>query len=97
MDDDAVVEDWKQNAENRDEENYQFLRSMKFQDYGLDPDDLAGQLHEEAFQIADCARGANCCKTMDINFDDEVPVYVSRILGHSKPSITLDIYVFATG
>jgi hypothetical protein len=38
MDDDADIEDWKQNAENRDEENYQFLRSMKFQDYGFDPD-----------------------------------------------------------
>ena len=45
MDHDAVVEDWKQNAKKRDEENYQFLRGKKFQDYGFDPDDLAGQLY----------------------------------------------------
>ena len=42
MDRDAVVEDCKQDAENRDEENDQFLRGMKFQDYVFDPDDLAG-------------------------------------------------------
>jgi hypothetical protein len=79
MDHDAVVEDWKQNAENRAEENQQFLRSTKFQDYDFDPDDLAGQLHEEAFQIVDCARCANCCKKMDVNFDDED---IERIAGH---------------
>ncbi len=56
MDHDAAVEDWQQNAERHDDENYKFLRSMKFRDYGFDPDDLAGQLHEEAFQIVDCAR-----------------------------------------
>ena len=65
MRDDAVVEDWKQNAENRDEEDDQLLRSMKFQDYGLDPDDLVGQ---EAFQIADCAlrqdAGRGLCDSM---------------------------------
>lgn len=68
MDNDAVVEDWKQAAENRDEENYPFFRSMKFQDYGLDPDDLAGQKYEEAFQIADCAlrqdAGRGLCDSM---------------------------------
>ncbi len=79
MDHDAVVEDWKQNAKNRDEENYKFLRSMKFRDYGFDPDDLAGQLHDEAFRIVDCTRCANCCKTMNVRFDDED---IERIAGH---------------
>ena len=52
---------------------------MKFQDYGFNPDDLAGQLHEQAFQIVDCACCANCCKKMDINFDDED---IERIADH---------------
>ena len=79
MDHDAVVEDWQQNAESHDDENYEFLRSMKFRDYGFDPDELASDLHEQAFQIVDCTRCANCCKTLDIKFDDED---VERIAGH---------------
>ena len=33
MDHYAVVEDWQQLAERHDEENYEFLRSMKFRDF----------------------------------------------------------------
>lgn len=79
MDHDSVVEDWQQNAERNDEENYGFLRSMKFRDYGFDPDELAKELHEQAFQIVDCTCCANCCKTMDIKFDDED---IERVAGH---------------
>jgi hypothetical protein len=79
MDHESVVEDWRQNAERNDEENYEFLRSMKGRDYGFDPDELAGELHEQAFQIVDCTRCANCCKTMDIKFDGED---IDRIAGH---------------
>ena len=53
MDHDAVVKDWKQNAERNDDENYKFLRSMKHREYGFDPDELAHELHERAFQIVD--------------------------------------------
>ena len=79
IDHDTVVANWKQNAERHDDGNYEFLRSMKFREYGFDPDELAGELHEQAFQIVDCTRCANCCKTMDINFDDED---IERIAGH---------------
>ena len=79
MDHDSVVKEWQQNAQSHDGENYEFLRSMKFQDYGFDPDELAGELHRQAFQIVDCTRCANCCKTMDIVFSDED---VERIAGH---------------
>ena len=71
IDHDTVVANWNQNAERHDDENYGFLRSMKFRDYGFDPDELAGELHEQAFQIVDCTRCANCCKTLNITFDDE--------------------------
>ena len=54
MDHETVVEDWQRNADRHDDENYEFLRSMKFRDYGFDPDELAGELHEQAFQIVNC-------------------------------------------
>src|SRR5947199_10795085 len=79
MDHDTIVEDWRRNAEAHDEKNYKFLRSMKFRDYGFDPDRLAGKLHEQAFQIVDCTRCANCCKTLDIKFEDSD---IERIAGH---------------
>ena len=69
MDHDSVVNDWRQNAERNDDENYEFLRSMKHREYGFDPDELAHELHERALQIVDCTRCANCCKTMNIKFD----------------------------
>jgi hypothetical protein len=47
MDHDTIVDDWRKNAERHDDENYEFLRSMKFRDYGFDPDELAGELHEQ--------------------------------------------------
>ena len=49
-----------------DDQNFEFLRSLKFRSYGFAPDKMAGQLHDEAFRIVDCTRCANCCKTMDI-------------------------------
>ena len=84
FDHDAVVEEWRQNAERHDDQNYEFLRSMKHREYGFDPDELAGELHKQAFQIVDCTRCANCCKTMNIKFDDED---IERIAGHLKISV----------
>ena len=84
MDHDSVVRDWEKNAERNDDENYQFLRSMKFRDYGFEPDELAGELHRQAFQIVDCTRCANCCKTTETKFDEED---VARIAGHLNLSV----------
>lgn len=75
----AVVADWQQNAAARDDENYEFLRSLKTRDYGFEPDELAGELHRRAFEIVDCTRCANCCKTLEIRFSDED---IERIAGH---------------
>jgi Fe-S-cluster containining protein len=91
---DVIVEDWKQNAEARDDNNYQFLRSMKFENYGFDPDEVAAELHQQAFQIVDCTRCANCCKTMNIVFEDSD---VERIAGHLNMPTTefIDKYLEA--
>jgi hypothetical protein len=79
VDHETVVEVWRRSAQQHDDENYEFLRSLKFRDYGYDTDELAAELHERAFQIVDCTRCANCCKTMDIKLDDED---IERIAGH---------------
>ena len=70
-DHDAVVETWKKHATEHDDENFTFLRSMKFKDYGFEPDVMAAELHQQAFQIVDCTRCANCCKRCTIVFNEE--------------------------
>ena len=79
MNHESVVEDWKRNAERNHDENYRFLRSMKFRSYGFEPDALAAKLHQEAFQVVECTRCANCCKTIAPRLDEED---VNRIAGH---------------
>ena len=85
MDHETVVNDWQQHAEAHDDENYEFLRSMKFRDHDFEPDELAGELHDQAFQIVDCTRCANCCKTMDIKFSE---TDIERIAGHLEMETT---------
>lgn len=81
MDHDSVVSDWQQNAQSREEENYQFLRSMKFRNYGFRPDKLAAELHECAFQVVECTRCANCCKTMDVTLTAQDIARIAKHLG----------------
>jgi Fe-S-cluster containining protein len=71
MDHDSAIEKWRRYAERYDEENYRFLRSLKHRDYGYDPDELVSELHERAFQIVDCRRCANCCRTLHIRFEEQ--------------------------
>jgi hypothetical protein len=66
-----VLEDWRRNAKAHDDQNYEFLRSLKFRNYGFDPDELAAELHKRAFQVVDCTRCANCCKTMDLKVRED--------------------------
>ena len=65
----GLVEDWQQNAALHEDEIFDFVRSLKRRDYGVAPDQIASQLHEEAFQILDCTQCANCCKVMSVVLD----------------------------
>ena len=56
MDHDTAVKAWRQKARLHDEENYEFLRSLKFRDYGYDPDELAGEPHRVFFGPFRCWR-----------------------------------------
>lgn len=78
-DHDSVVADWQEHAQEHDDENYEFLRSLKRRDYGFDPDAAAAELHRQAFEIVDCTRCANCCKTMTVELNQ---ADIERIARH---------------
>ncbi len=84
MNHDSILEDWRQHAEQHDDENYWFLHSLKFRRYGFAPDKLASELHQRVFEIVDCTRCANCCKTLETKLTDEE---IARIAAHLKMTI----------
>ncbi len=75
---DALVANWKKNAEEHDDENYHFLRSLKLRSIRK-VDWIALELHQEAFSIVDCTKCANCCRTLHAIFTDKD---IKRIAGH---------------
>lgn len=75
---DAMVADWRQNAEKRDDANYRFLRSLKMRP-PKKVDRIALQLHQEAFSVVDCKKCANCCRTLHPIVSKED---ITRISGH---------------
>ena len=76
---DAIVNDWKANAQDHDAENYNFLRRLKRRSSGKMVDRIALQLHQEVFQIVDCTRCANCCRRLRPVFTDDD---IDRIAHH---------------
>jgi hypothetical protein len=78
LDHDSVVDDWRMNAAAHDDANFDFLHSLKSRD-ARQTDALAGRLHREAFEIVDCTRCANCCKTMSVRLNS---ADIERIAGH---------------
>lgn len=77
---DAIIADWKQNAEQHGERNFMFLRRLKRKDDRL-VDRKAHRLHEEAFSIIDCTQCANCCKTIHPLLTDQDIQRIARHLG----------------
>jgi uncharacterized protein len=76
---DALVEDWRRNAARHEDRNFRFLRSLKMVSDPDRIDEMARDLHQEAFGKIDCTRCANCCKTMQPGFSEED---VGRIAAH---------------
>ena len=67
---DAIVNAWKENAQDHDDANYKFLRSLKRRP-AKKVDRLAQRIHLEVFEVVDCTRCANCCRTLQPVFTDE--------------------------
>jgi uncharacterized protein len=80
---DAIVNDWKLNAQAHDDENYSFLRGLKRRSSKM-VDRVARQLHQDVFQIIDCTRCANCCRTLQPSFSDEEIDRIADYLGKSR-------------
>ncbi len=81
---DAIVNDWKTNAQDHDAENYNFLRSLKRRSSGKKVDRIALQLHQEVFQIVDCTRCANCCRRLRPVFTDKDINRIANHLGRTR-------------
>ena len=78
MEMDAIINDWKRNAERHDDRNFKFLRSLKMKSERA-VDRAARRLHKEAFSIIDCLQCANCCKTVNPTLTTED---IARIAAH---------------
>jgi uncharacterized protein len=76
---DALVDDWRRNAARDEGRNFRFLLSLKMVSDPDRIDDLARDLHEDAFAKIDCTRCANCCRTLQPGLTDED---IDRIAGH---------------
>jgi hypothetical protein len=67
MDMQALVNDWKANAQKYDDRNFAFLHSLKMKSDKAG-DQAVHQLHEEAVSIIDCSKCTNCCTTISPQF-----------------------------
>ncbi len=83
FDHDAIVRDWKENAQEHDAENYRFLRHMKMRS-AKKVDRIALQLHQEVFEAVDCTQCANCCRTLRPMFAEEDIRRIAAQRGMSK-------------
>lgn len=92
MDHDSALNLWRQNAQRNSGKNYKFLRSLKYRDYDFDPDETAADLHKQAFQIIDCTRCVNCCKTMTVALTEADIDRISQHLGMSVSEF-IDAYL----
>lgn len=57
---DKILEDWKANAQQSKEANFQFLKSLASSGTA---ERHATKLHQEVFAETDCLQCANCCRT----------------------------------
>lgn len=80
---DSIVNAWKEHAQANDDQNYRFLRSLKRRSSDK-VDRLARTISLEAFEIIDCTRCANCCRTMRPIFTDEDVERIAHRLGMTK-------------
>jgi Fe-S-cluster containining protein len=76
---DALIDEWRRNAQKHDDRNFRFLRSLKMVSDPDRVDQLAREIHAEAFSKIECTRCAHCCKTMKPHLTEED---IDRIAGH---------------
>lgn len=60
---DEFISNWKADSVKNEDENFDFLTSLKMKN-ARRVDALAAEIHAEAFQKINCLDCANCCKTL---------------------------------
>ena len=78
-----LIEDWKQNAERKSDENFGFLHWLKFHKDPDHVDRIAGESHGEVFSEIDCTDCGNCCRVIRPTFDKSD---IERISSHLQIS-----------
>ena len=86
---DAIVDDWKANVQNHDDENFNFLRSLKRRS-SKKVDRIAQELHRDVFQIVDCTRCANCCRKLRPALSDEDIDRIANFLHQTREQFITD-------
>ena len=82
---DTIVRNWQQNAQGHDQANTRFLRSLKMCDVpSMQIDQVAQDLHAEAFSKVDCTQRHYCCKTMSVILTEKDARRIASHLGMSK-------------
>ena len=93
---DAIFDDWKTNAQSHDDENYNFLRSLKRRS-SKKVDRVAQQVHREVFQIVDCTRCSNCCRKLRPAPTDEDIDRVANYLHQTREKFIKDFLEWDEG
>jgi Fe-S-cluster containining protein len=78
-DHDALVAEWRDKAEKQRYSSFRFLHSLKGKD-GNRVDRIALEVHQEVFNVVDCTRCANCCRTLRVVVTDaDVPKIAAHL------------------
>jgi len=84
-----IFKHWKKYAEKEEENNYRFIRSLKFKNQKK-VDSLAENLHKKAFNKIDCLDCGNCCKTSKPLIEEDDIKEISEFLNISRNQVISD-------
>lgn len=85
----GIIDEWRQFAEQREEENFFYVRSLKFKD-SEKVDSLARRMHQEAFDKIDCLQCGNCCKVSKPILNKSDVKRIADFLGISSEQVIAD-------
>ena len=78
-----LINDWKKNAQKLENQNFYFIRKLKFKNANK-VDRIAQSLHQETFEKIDCTQCANCCKHTHPLFTQKDIERVAKHVGLSE-------------
>ena len=79
-----LIAEWQQNAERKEDANFDFLNWLKWHKSQNQVDATAKESHTEVFARIDCTKCANCCKTISPRVEAADSKRISAALGISE-------------